>query len=238
MQLLPSIQASFRKLGSPKDGKGEFQVSLNCADTSYLVKWNLLHFWGPQQRVDVNNWPNYPQYWVSQSCWYPDPLWDWKSMASACVLSIASYCLHFIERNLWLQVDQSSIYLSLKRPLVLRFCSFGGKWLLKRFQGWNYCYIFCAVFPALAVSGLLAFSRNSSFFCSEFSFFRRKSTQKFSLLYLGVFCHMNFSVSFWSVRVKTYSGLKFFQNVTAHLVFTCGGGGAFRSRRNPLDSSR
>ena len=182
-------------------------------------------FRAPQQRVDANSWPNCSHYSIPQSCWYPNPLWDGERVWRVPVYFIGrkSCAFMFIQRDFWFYVDQSPIYFSLKCLLVLKFCSYGGKWFFKRFRGRNGCY--CSMlFSGSWVSGMLAFSRNLSFFCSRFLLFRGKSIQKLSLYCLGSFLQEElFSLALVCAR-EELQRFKFFPkrnpSLVIYIVFT------------------
>ena len=82
----------------------------------------------------------------------------------------------FIQRNLYSYVDQCPVYFSPKSSSVLTSCSFEEEWLLE-ISGWKSEQHVPCCSLALAVPGIVVFSRGSSFFCSRFSLFRRRPTR-------------------------------------------------------------
>ena len=140
---------SFKLLESwvTKRWKGEFEVYLNGVETSCFVKRDIFH---SKVRSNMSTWTIdqtalniqfHNHVGIQIRCGMG------KNVENACIFYRSKVTANiFFQINFWFWVDQSPIYFSLKRPLVLKFCSYGGKWLLNRFQGQNRCYRFRAVF--------------------------------------------------------------------------------------------
>ena len=117
----------------------KIHVSLNGVETHCFVKWDIFHF---EVHSNVSTWrtinQNCSQCSILQLCWYPNPVWDLKTRGEClCIIARKSFAYNFIQRNLWRYVAQVLVYFLLKCRSVLKFCSIGGKWLLKRFEGQN-----------------------------------------------------------------------------------------------------
>ena len=95
----------------------------------------------------------------------------------ACVLSVESHCLHFYpEKPLVWRWPKSHLFLT-EVTFSVEILQFWAKIVAQAISGSKLVLHVPCCSPALGVSGILAFSRSSSFFCSRYSFFRRKSTQ-------------------------------------------------------------
>ena len=113
---------------------------------------------------------------------------------------------------------------SLKCHLVLEFCSFWEKIVAQEISGSNLVLNGPCCSPALGISEILTFSRNSSFFRSRILFFRRKSTSKLFFYCLEVFLQEeSLSLELGQCQRKITVVYTFSEKVTPHPVPTNSG---------------
>ena len=107
-----------------------------------------------------------------------------KSAESASMLSIENDCLHFYpEKSLVLRWPKSHLFVN-GVYFGVEILQVWGKLVAQAISGSKSVLHDPCSSPALAISGVLVFSRRSSFFCSRFSLFQRESTQKLTLYHL------------------------------------------------------
>ena len=118
-------------------------------------------FQSPQQRVDVNNWPNCSQYSNRQSCWHRIRCGIGKGRrVPAYVLLIKSDCLHFYpETPLIARWSKSDLILT-EVSFSVEILQFWGKTFAQEIAGSKLVLRVECCFPALGVSGILAFAES------------------------------------------------------------------------------
>ena len=109
-----------------------------------------------------------------------------KSAESASILSIGSHCLHFCqEKSLIIRWPKSHLFVT-EMFFNVEILQFWENLVVQAISASKFVLHDPCCSSALVISGILVFSRSSSFFYSRFLFFQRKSTQKLTLYHLGV----------------------------------------------------
>ena len=164
-----------------KRRNGEFQVSLKGVEISCSMKWCIFYF---DVHSNVSTWTTdrttlnmqfHSHVSIQIHCGIE------KSVKSVCVLSIERYCFHFYpETPLILRWPKSYLFLA-EASFIVEVLQFWGKMVAQGIWGSELVpHVPCCPL-ALGVSGILSFSRSSSFPALGFSSFEMKSAQTSSM---------------------------------------------------------